>query len=89
VFGKGKLWQHNLTLQAEKNSVRAKAWRTGTPTLPNGKYLVKIYLDRDAKLVNDWKAELGEMDYVGQQEFEAKWRVGYNAMTVVNAGGVK
>lgn len=89
VFGKGKLWQHNLTLLAAKESERAKSWRTATPTLPNGKYLVKIYVDKDSKLIKDWKAELGDMEYVGQIEFEAKWRVGYNAMTVLKVRQVK
>ncbi|HUR52911.1 MAG TPA: hypothetical protein VMZ71_02185, partial [Gemmataceae bacterium] len=45
VFGKGKLWQHNITLLAPRDSDRAKAWRTGKPSLPEGKYLVKVFVD--------------------------------------------
>ena len=85
VWGKGKLWQHNLTLLAAKGSERAKAWR-GTPSLPAGKYLVKVYLDADGRLAKDWTATLGDADFAGQGEFAAKWPAGYGAMTAVNAG---
>ena len=88
VFGKGKLWQHNLTLQAEKDSARAKAWRSN-PSLPDGKYLMKVYVDGDGKLVKDWKASLGEADYVGQIEVQAKWREGYGSMTAADASKVR
>ncbi len=88
VFGKGKLWQHNLTLLAEKNSARAKAWRSN-PSLPDGKYLVKAYVDGDGKLVKDWKATLGEADYAGQIEVQAKWREGYGSMTAADASKVR
>ena len=86
VFGKGKLWQHNLTLLATKGSDRAAAWRVGKPSLPEGKYLVKVYLDRAARLTRDWKAELGAADFAGQGEFQAKWRDGYGAMSEADAG---
>ncbi|MBX9581775.1 MAG: hypothetical protein K2X87_15840, partial [Gemmataceae bacterium] len=85
VWGKGKLWQHNLTLLAAKGSARAKAWQD-KPGLPDGKYLVKVYLDRDGRLAKDWTARLGEADAAGRIEFRAGWREGYGGMTVVNAG---
>ncbi|MEO2090654.1 MAG: hypothetical protein ABGY75_14310 [Gemmataceae bacterium] len=89
VWGKGKLWQHTLTLLAAKGSDRAKGWREKPPTLPDGKYLVKVFVDEDGKLAKDWKAALGDGDYVGQAEFRARWKEGYGAMTAVDAGGVK
>ncbi len=89
VSGKGKLWQHNLTLLAAKDSDRAKAWRAGRPALPEGKYLVKVYLDAGGKLAKDWRAVLGDDDFVGQVEFVAKWRDGYGAMTAVDAAKVR
>ncbi len=88
VFGKGKLWQHNLTLLADKDSARAKAWRSN-PSLPDGKYLVKAYVDGDGKLVKDWKAALGEADYAGQIEVQATWREGYGSMTAADASKVR
>ena len=45
VWGKGKLWQHTVTLLAAPGSDRAKAWAKGKPSLPAGKYLVKVYVD--------------------------------------------
>ncbi|MBA4066938.1 MAG: hypothetical protein C0501_25170 [Isosphaera sp.] len=89
VSGKGKLWQHNLTLLAPKDSDRAKAWRAGKPSLPEGKYLLRVYLDADGKLAKDWKAVLGDGEFVGQVEFPAKWREGYGAMTAVDADKVR
>ncbi len=89
VWGKGKLWQHTVTLLAGKGSERAKAWQKGTPTLLEGKYLVKVYVDSADKLTKDWKATLGDDEYAGQAEVRGKWRSGYGAMTEVNATGVK
>jgi hypothetical protein len=89
VADKARLWQHNLTLLAAKDSARAKAWeKSGKPTLPPGKYLVKLYVDGSGRLAKDWKAAIGEGDYVGRAEFEARWAEGYGAMTVVDAGRV-
>lgn len=89
VFGKGKLWQHNLTLLAAKDSDRAKAWRAGKPSLPEGKYLLRVYLDAEGRLAKDWKAVLGDTDFAGQAEFPAKWREGYGAMTAVDVSKVR
>lgn len=89
VFGKGKLWQHNLTLLAAKDSDRAKRWRAGKPTLPEGKYLLRVYVDDGGKLTKDWTAALGDADFAGRVEFAAKWRAGYGAMTAVDGGKVR
>jgi hypothetical protein len=89
VFGKGKLWQHSLTLLAEKDTPRAKAWRKGPVALPEGRYLLKAYVDGDGLLKKDWKAELGDKEYAGQIEFQSKWPAGYGAMTSVDAAKVK
>ena len=89
VFGKGKLWQHSLTLLADKDTPRAKAWRKSSPTLPEGRYLLKAYVDGEGLLKNDWKAELGDKEYAGQVEFQSKWPAGYGAMTGIDAGKVK
>ena len=65
VWGQGKLWQHNLTLLAAKDSDLAKKWKLEKPALPAGKYLVKVYVDTTGRLAKDWKATLGDDDYVG------------------------
>ncbi len=88
VFGKGKLWQHTLTLLAQKDSARDKAWQKKA-SLPDGKYLAKAYVDGGSKLAKDWKAVLGEAEFAGQMEFQAKWKEGYGAMTTVDASKVR
>ncbi len=89
VSGQGRLWQHNLTLLAAKDSDRAKAWRAGGPALAAGRYQARAYLDDGGRLAKDWKAELGEADAVGAVEFQAWWREGYGGMTAVSAAGVR
>jgi hypothetical protein len=89
VWGKGKLWQHTVTLLAEPGSDRARRWSAGKPVLPPGRYLLKVYVDRDARLQKDWTATLGQEEYVGQVEVRATWRDGYNTMTVSDAGKVR
>ena len=89
VWGKGKLWQHTLTLLAAKGSDRAKAWRAGKPSLPRGKYRVKVYVDARNRLAGDWTATLGEADFAGQAEVQSGWREGYGAMTEIDARQVR
>ncbi|HZT82664.1 MAG TPA: hypothetical protein VFA26_20715 [Gemmataceae bacterium] len=89
VWGKGKLWQHNLTLAAAKDSELAKRWKAGKPALPPGRYLIKVYVDTKGRVEKDWKATLGEDDFAGQVEVESRWAAGYGGMTVVDAGKVR
>jgi hypothetical protein len=88
VWGKGKLWQHTVTLRADPGSDRAKAFAR-KPALPAGRYLLKVYVDADGRLAKDWTAALGAPDYAGQVEIRGAWKEGYNQMTVVDAGRVK
>jgi hypothetical protein len=89
VWGKGKLWQHTVTLLAAPGSERAKLWAKRKPSLPPGKYLIKVYVDSAEKSKKDWKAALGEEEYVGQVEIQARWGEGYGAMTVADGTRVK
>jgi hypothetical protein len=85
VAAKPRLWQHTLTLLAAKGSKRAEVWRKGKPSLPPGRYLVKVYVDGDGKLGRDWQALLGDAEFVGQAEIESRWPEGYGNMTVLDA----
>jgi hypothetical protein len=85
VAAKPRLWQHNLTLLAAPGSARARAWQGGRPALANGKYLARIYVDQAGRLAKDWRTDLGESDFVGAVEFDARWRDGYGGMTAVSA----
>jgi hypothetical protein len=88
VWGKGKLWQHEVTLLAEPGSERAKAF-AARAALPPGRYLIKVYVDQDGRLKKDWTATLAESDYVGQVEIRAAWKEGYGQMTVADGGRVR
>jgi hypothetical protein len=85
VWGKGRLWQHNLVLIAAKGSLRAETWKQEKPTLPPGRYLLKVHVDLRGRLARDWKASLGEDEFVGQAEVESRWPQGYGQMTVLRA----
>lgn len=87
--GKGRIWQHTLTLIAEKGSPRADQWSRGKPSLAPGRYLVKVYVDGRGKTAANWTASLGQPDYVGQAEFQANWREDYGGMTVVDAANLR
>ena len=82
-------WQHTVALYASAGSDRARAWEKGKPALPEGKYLVRVYVDSGEKAKRDWTAPLGAAEFVGQAEFQGRWREGYGAMTVVDAGTIK
>ena len=82
VFGKGKLWQQHLSLTAPRGTPRAAEIRK-SPSLPPGKYLAKIYIDRENKLARQYPAELGDAEFVGQVELDSRWPAGYQQMTVV------
>jgi mono/diheme cytochrome c family protein len=81
VFGKGRLWQHSLSLTAPRGTPWAEEIRS--ERLPPGRYLIKIYIDKAARLQQDFTAELREEDLVGQLEVESRWPAGYGKMTVV------
>lgn len=88
VWGGGKLWQHTLTLLAARDSERAKAWRKDGAKLPPGKYRVNVQVDAGGRLARDWKAAFTDDDVVGTIEVTSRWREGYGAMTVLDAGKV-
>ncbi len=82
VFGKGKLWQHSLSLTAPRGSKRAEELRR-VQQLPAGKYLLKISIDQTGKLKQDFQAELGKDEFISQVEIDSRWPTGYGRMTKV------
>lgn len=89
VWGKGKLWQHNLALLAEKDSARAKEWREGKPALSAGRYLLKVHVDAKERLKSDWNGILGDAEFVGETVVESKWPKGYGRMTTLEASQLR
>src|SRR5262249_26009075 len=88
VWGKGRLWQHNLTLLAPKGPARPKRWKQGQPSLAPGRYLVKVHVDTEERLAKDWRATLTEKDYAGEGVLDARWQPGYGRMSVLDAGKI-
>jgi hypothetical protein len=82
VFGKGKLWQHNLTLTAPRDSQRANEIRKAQK-LPPGTYLLRIYVDGHERLKRDYPTELDQREFVAEIRVDSQWPDGYQAMTVV------
>ena len=80
VFGKGRLWQHSLSLIAPRDSDRVQQL-LAQQILPPGRYLVRIYVDKSGRLEKDWQTELGDRDFVGQVEVDSRWPTGYGNMT--------
>ena len=78
---KSNLWQHSLSLTAQRETDWAKQITAGK--LSPGKYLAKLYIDQTNKLQNDFTAELGEGEFVGEVEVESQWPAGYGKMTIV------
>ena len=81
VFGGGNLWQHSLSLTAQRGTDWEK--QIAAVKLPPGKHLAKLYIDQTGKLQKDFTAELNEHDFVGEVEVESQWPAGYGKMTVV------
>lgn len=81
IFGKGGLWQHNLSLVALRDSAWAKNINEGK--LPPGRYKAVLLLDRAGRLKEQYESQLGHDDQVGEIEFESKWPAGYGNMTVL------
>jgi hypothetical protein len=69
VWGKGKLWQHSLTLLAAKGSPLADALQKKA-ALPRGRYRVEMRVGKDL---------------VGRLEVTSTWPEGYGKMTAVDA----
>jgi hypothetical protein len=53
--------------------------------LPAGRYLARLYVDRDGKLASDRDYVLGQRDLAGQVEFDGDWPAGYQPPKIVTA----
>ena len=82
VFGKGRLWQHSLSLTAPRGSARATE-QQAEQTLPSGRYQIRISVDQSGRLKKDDRSSLTAKDAVGVVEVESSWAPGYGRMTVV------
>jgi hypothetical protein len=73
-----KLVNGALFLMAPVQPAQFEKWKTSQNKLPKGKYLVKVYVDRNQRLADDPTLLLGESDFAGQVEIgNAQWQLGF------------
>lgn len=83
VNGKQSAWQSMMTATAPRESPRAATVRRDDSLLPAGRYLAKLYFDRDGKVANDPDYELSDREFVGQIELNGDWPPGYQPPKIV------
>ncbi len=84
IAGKRRMWQSMVFAVASRDSQRAKSLHNKM-NLPGGKYLLKIYIDREGKMEKDRDYELTEKDLYGQVVFQGPWKAGYQPPKIVHA----
>ena len=76
VNGKRHMWQSSIFVSAPRGSQRAKQFGTSA-NLPSGRYLIKIYIDRDDQSKKNRDYEFSEDDFFGEVEIDGEWPPGY------------
>jgi hypothetical protein len=75
VFGKGRLWQHNLDLVVGPDARPVD--------LTRGRFLARVYIDRQNELAKDWTRELRRPgNLAAEMELSSGWQPGYGSMKV-------
>jgi hypothetical protein len=69
--------------------VDARSTPIANGTLTPGKYLIKVYVDRKGRLTDDPTAFLGEADFAGQVEIQAKWGEGFPKAEAISGTRMK
>jgi hypothetical protein len=86
INGKQNIWQNMVFAIARRGTKRAAEMQKGQGAqLPAGRYLVKIYVDRDNRVSTDRDYELGESELIGQVEIDGDWPIGYQPPKIVQA----
>ena len=84
IAGKKYMWQSMVTAIAPRGSSRAKELTPQQP-IPDGRYLIKIYIDREDKTKKDRDYELGHAEFYGQVEVHGEWKPGYQPPKIIRA----
>lgn len=84
VAGKRQMWQSVVFAVAPRGSERAKSLKTDQP-LPPGRYLIKIYIDRENKVKKNRDYVLGEQEFFGEVEADGTWKPGFRPPKIVHA----
>jgi hypothetical protein len=84
IVGPRKMWQSAIFAVAPRGSERARQLKP-KQALPAGRYLVKIYVDRQDKTKEDRDYEMGKAEFYGQVEIHGEWKPGYKPPKIVHA----
>ncbi len=84
IVGKRQMWQSMVMAVAPSDSKRARELKEAD-SLPAGRYLVKIYIDREDKTKKNRDYELGQSEFYGQVEMEGPWKPGFKPPKTVHA----
>jgi hypothetical protein len=84
IAGKKQMWQSYVMASAPRDSQRAKELPKH-PELATGRYLVKIYIDKEDKTKKNRDYELSNADFWGQVEIHGEWKPGYLPPKIIEA----
>lgn len=79
-----QMWQNMVVAVAPRGSKRAKQLNPEY-LMPSGRYLIKIYIDREDKTKKNRNYEMGEHELYGQVEIHGEWKPGYQPPKIVHA----
>jgi hypothetical protein len=86
INGKQNAWQSMVFALAPRGSQRSVGLQSAEKALlPAGRYLVKIYIDRQDRVKQDRDYVLGEADLYGHAEIDGDWAPGYQPPKIVRA----
>ncbi len=89
VWGKGKLWQHNLALLARPETAEAKAWRRKQTGVAEGKYLSESLRGRQRPTGRRLEGSSLPERLRGANGWVERLAEGYGKMTRVDAAKVR
>ncbi|RMG34564.1 MAG: hypothetical protein D6725_14045 [Planctomycetota bacterium] len=85
VVGPKRMWQSVVMACAPRDSERGRTLRkTETATLPPGRYLARIYVDRHGRTQHHRDYELGRDDLVAELIVQGPWPPGYRPPKIVH-----
>ena len=85
INGKRHMWQNVILVIAPRDSARAKRMKPNISVLPPGRYLIKIYIDRDDRTKKNRDYQLGKREFYGQVEIQGEWKPGYQPPKIIQA----
>lgn len=90
VNGRQRAWMSPIFTAANRGSERGKALRQHeTSPLPEGRYQVKIFVDRSDQAKKDRDYEMTKADLIGTLIVEGVWNAGFRDPMIVKASNIE